>query len=58
MIRLNEYKITEDVRILEVDLCVSNWVCGIEQDLTLSVELNSVGWLVDSVGGFNQGKVG
>jgi hypothetical protein len=58
VIRLNELKITEDVGILEVDLCVSNGICGIEQNLTLSVELNSVGGLVDSVGGFDQRQVG
>ena len=49
---------TKDVRILEVDLSVSNGIGGVEEYLTFSVELDAVSGFVDAVGGFDEGEVG
>ena len=38
------------VGVLEVDRRVLNVVATIEQELTLTVELNGLGWLIDAVG--------
>lgn len=51
-------KITEDVRILEIDLSVSDGVGGIKQNFTFSVELDRVSGFVHSVGWLYQWKVG
>lgn len=51
-------RVTEDVRILEVDLGVSDRVSRIEEDLALAVELDGVGRFVDTVSGLDQGQVG
>ena len=46
-------RVTEDVRILEVDLGVSDRVSRIEEDLALAVELDGVGRFVDTVSGLD-----
>lgn len=51
------YAITEDVRILEVDGLGGDWVGGVEQHLSLPVELDGVGGLVDAVGLRDDGAV-
>jgi len=48
-------KFTENVGILEVDLCVSDGVGGVKQDLTFSVEFDAVSGFIDSVCGFDEG---
>ena len=50
--------ITEDVGVLEVDFCVFDGISGVQECLTLSVELDGVGGLVDAVGRLYQREVG
>lgn len=51
-------KFTENVGILEVDLCVSDGVGGVKQNLTFSVEFDAVSGFIDSVCRFDEGQVG
>lgn len=53
-----EVKNTEDVRILEIDLSVSDGVGRIKQNFTFSVELDRVSGFVHSVGWLYQWKIG
>jgi hypothetical protein len=49
MTHLNAIFITEDVRILEVDGLVLQWISGIKKSLSLTVEFDRIGWFIDSV---------
>lgn len=55
----SEYRMgrTEDIGIFEVDCLGGDWVGRVEQDLSLPVELDGVGGLVDAVGGLDEGSV-
>ena len=47
---LNDLIVTEDIGIFKVDGFVLDRVAGVDKNLSFSVEFDSVGGLVDSVG--------
>ena len=40
---------TKDVRVVEIDSWVFDWVAGVQEHLSFSIELDCVGGFVDSI---------
>lgn len=51
-------KDTEDVRILEIDFCVSDWIGRVKENFSFSVEFDGVGGFINSICGLYEGEVG